>query len=189
MSEKHAEHIEHRTNNETLSEAARESLEQLRKHETAERYDENEAKATAEKARVEANAEALFSKEYSTEHKKGSKDGDAPRMITRRDKDASYQQTMNHIQAKMKAPSRTFSKVIHNPVVEKVSDAAGSTIARPNAILFGGLFAFLGVLGLYALARHIGFALSGFETIAMFIIGWIIGILVDFFRTMITGKR
>jgi hypothetical protein len=96
---------------------------------------------------------------------------------------------MDHIQVKMKAPSRAFSKVIHNPTVEKISDVAGNTIAKPNAILFGGLFAFLGVLGLYALARHIGFSLSGFETIAMFIVGWLVGILVDFFRTMITGKR
>lgn len=62
-------------------------------------------------------------------------------------------------------------------------------MARPNAILAGSVVAFFAVLGVYLLAKNLGYVLSGFETIAAFVIGWIIGILYDYFRTMITGKK
>jgi hypothetical protein len=45
------------------------------------------------------------------------------------------------------------------------------------------------VLALYVFAKTLGFTLSGFETIGAFVIGWIIGILFDFLRAMITGKQ
>lgn len=102
---------------------------------------------------------------------------------------ASYKKTMKETQAQMKPAARTFSKVIHNPAVEKTSEAVGSTVARPNAILAGSLTAFLFTLAIYVVARHYGYPLSGFETIAAFIVGWAVGLLVDYLRVMITGKK
>ena len=84
---------------------------------------------------------------------------------------------------------RTFSKVIHNPVVEKTSEVVGSTVARPNAILSGSVGAFILVLGVFLIARHYGYQLSGAETIVAFAIGWVVGIVYDFLRAMITGSR
>lgn len=89
----------------------------------------------------------------------------------------------------MPASQRAFSKFIHNPAVEKTSEAVGNTVARPNAILAGAVVAFFLVLLVYVVAKFYGYRLSGFETIGAFIIGWIIGILYDFFRVMITGKK
>jgi preprotein translocase subunit SecF len=175
---------------EALEQAASErSAELLRKHEQGERYDEGEAKHSAEQARTEANQEALFSKEYSTEQKNNTMDSDGDEVITPRKKQVAYKQTMNHIRRSMNPTERTFSKVIHNKAVEKVSDIAGSTVARPNAILFGGIFAFIGVLVLYLYARHVGFALTGFQTIGTFIVGWIFGMLVDLVRVTFKNKR
>jgi hypothetical protein len=91
--------------------------------------------------------------------------------------------------AELPLASRAFSKVIHNPAIEKTSEVVGSTIARPNAILSGALFAFLITLLIYVVARANGYPLSGSETIAGFILGWVIGMLYDFFRVMITGKK
>ncbi len=102
---------------------------------------------------------------------------------------ASYKKTMKETQAQMKPAERTFSKVIHAPAIEKTSEAVGSTIARPNAILAGSLMAFLFTLGIYMLAKYYGYPLSGFETIAAFIVGWLAGLTFDYFRVMITGKR
>ncbi len=79
--------------------------------------------------------------------------------------------------------------MIHNPVVEKTSEVVGATVARPNAILAGALVAFFAVLAVYLTAKHFGYVLSGFETIGAFIVGWVIGILYDFFKVMITGKK
>lgn len=101
----------------------------------------------------------------------------------------AYNSIMKQTQAELSAPSRAFSKFIHNPAVEKVSEVAGNTIARPNAMLAGATFAFLLTLAIYLIARFNGYPLSGTETIAAFIAGWIIGNLYDFFKTMATGKR
>ena len=102
---------------------------------------------------------------------------------------ASYKTTMKETQSQLSAPSRAFSKTIHNPVVEKASEAVGSTVARPNAILAGSVTAFLFTLAIYVVARHYGYPLSGFETIAAFILGWAVGLLGDYLRVMITGKK
>lgn len=104
-------------------------------------------------------------------------------------RDTSYKMVMDETRIHMSAPSRTFSKVIHNKVVEKTSEVAGATIARPNAILSGSIFAFILTLGVYVVAKNIGYSLSGFETIGAFILGWVIGLLYDFFKVMITGRK
>lgn len=102
---------------------------------------------------------------------------------------ASFKKTMHETRSEMSTPSRMFSAVIHNKVVEKTSEAVGSTIARPNALLSGSFFALIFTTGLYIWARYVGYPLSGFETIGAFIIGYLVGIIFDFTRIMITGKR
>jgi hypothetical protein len=93
------------------------------------------------------------------------------------------------VQNEMSAPARAFSKVIHNPAVERISDAVGSTVARPDAILSGSACACIVVLGLYLFAKYYGFSLTGFETIGAFIAGWSLGIVFDFLRRLFAGKR
>ena len=104
-------------------------------------------------------------------------------------KDASFNATMSEIRTHMPAPARAFSAFIHNKTVEKVSDAVGSTVARPNAILSGAVFAFLFTLVIYLVARHNGYPISGSETIASFALGWILGLLFDYIRVLVLGKK
>lgn len=107
---------------------------------------------------------------------------------TKKTLDASFEKEMKEARTHMSANSRTFSKVIHNKTVEKVSEATGKTIARPNAILAGSTFALIFTAVLYFWAKNAGYGLSGFETIAAFIVGWLVGIIFDFIRIAITGK-
>ena len=79
--------------------------------------------------------------------------------------------------------------MIHHKAVEQTSELLGSTIARPNAILAGAIGAFVITLAIYLIAKNFGYRLSGSESIAGFVVGWIIGLLFDYFRVMITGKR
>lgn len=145
-----------------------------------------EVEKNIEKARTEAEHEAVSGREVNRgEHKKD----DEPAPITHHTREESYKHTMKNIRGDMSAPARAFSKVIHNPAVERVSEVVGSTVARPDAILSGSVMACICVLGLYLLARYNGFALSGFETIAAFVVGWALGIVFDLLRGMITGKR
>jgi hypothetical protein len=109
--------------------------------------------------------------------------------VGKAERDASFDTTMHEVQDQMSAPSRAFSKVIHNKVVEAVSATAASTIARPNALLAGAFCAFILTLVVYLVAKNLGYPLSGFETIGAFLLGWIIGIVYDFLRTMVTGRK
>lgn len=146
-----------------------------------------EAERAIEKAREEANKEAISGRETSVGEKEKTRHEQT--QPAPRSRDESFTTTMKRAQSEMSGPSRAFSKVIHNKAVERTSEVIGSTVARPDAILSGSFFAALLVLGLYVLARYNGFSLSGFETIGAFILGWVIGLVFDFLRLMITGKR
>ena len=146
----------------------------------------------AEKARVEALETAISIEKGSAEKKTKTNDAPAPRRrggISKKEKTASYKKHMKQVQAELPPTQRAFSKVIHAPVVEKTSEFVGATVARPNAILSGAIVAFFVVLAVYLIAKNLGYVLSGFETIGAFIIGWVIGILYDYFRVLVTGKR
>lgn len=146
----------------------------------------------AEQARVEA-LESAVSIEAGGKEKDARPSDSSPAVrrgvISKTEKNASYKRTMKHVQAELSPSSRAFSKVIHAKVIEQTSEVVGSTIARPNAVLAGAVCAFILTLGVYVLAKNIGYQLSGFETIGAFIVGWMIGLTYDYLRLMITGKK
>lgn len=119
------------------------------------------------------------------------KASDIPRTvsISKQRKDESYRRTLKRVQSELPITNKIFSKVIHNKVIEKTSEIAGNTIARPNSILFGAICAFLFSLITYYVAKRIGYQLSGSETIVAFLAGWLIGILYDYLRLLFTGKK
>lgn len=147
--------------------------------------------AREEQAKQEALETAISVEAGGKEKSKTSEPQTSKRRgpISKKQKEASFKRQMKEIQAREPAASRAFSKVIHNKVIEKASDVVGSTVARPNAILAGAVVAFILTLAVYVMAKIIGFPLSGFETIGAFIIGWIIGLLYDYLRVVITGKK
>jgi hypothetical protein len=178
-------------NLESVRELGQDQTEALRqKHEKIGEFTDDSNETNSERARAEAleNAISVEKKSLSKESKhtppalrRGA--------ISKRDLDASYKRTIEQVQSELSAPSRAFSKVIHTKAVEKTSDALEATIARPNAMLAGAISAFIVTLAIYLIAKNYGYRLSGFETIGGFIIGWVIGILFDYFRVMNTGKR
>lgn len=170
-----------------LEKAAGEQLEKLKSLETSGEA-EPSPEAHVEKAREDA--ERVFSKEAGKERGKEST-GHSPRAIrkvTKKEKDAAYKKTMKQVQSEMSPAARTFSKVIHTPVIEKTSQVVGNTLARPNAILSGGVCAFIFVTLTYLVAKKYGYPLSGFETMGAFLIGWILGIIYDYAKLMFYKK-
>ncbi len=149
------------------------------------------AEAKAEEARVEALETAISVERGGAEKKKPAENSSPSRRgpISKKQREASFKKQMKDVQAELPVPSRVFSKVIHNKVVEKTSEVVGGTIARPNAILSGAVCAFVLTLAVYVVAKVVGYRLSGFETIAAFIIGWAVGIIYDYLRAVITGKK
>lgn len=183
---------EHAPNSESRVEiqaAAGERLEQLKNHTEKAGEQSSETKGERiESARHEAKE--VFAQEPGKEragHEPASPA--AIRTVTKDEKLMAYKKTMAAIRKDMSAPSRAFSAFIHGPFVERSSEVLGSSLARPNAVLAGSVAALILVSGVYVIARTFGYQLSGFETIGAFVIGWLLGIVFDYLKVMISGKR
>ncbi|TAK88919.1 hypothetical protein EPO04_02290 [Patescibacteria group bacterium] len=103
--------------------------------------------------------------------------------------EANYRHTMTTLQHRLKPASRTFSKVIHSPVVERTSEVVGSTIARPSVTVgaTGGALIFSTTLYLYA--RYYGFTLKGSEIWIGLLVGGVIGLVAEFSLRLLRGRR
>lgn len=95
------------------------------------------------------------------------------------DRAAAYRDTMRSLQRKLKPASRQFSKVIHNPAVERTSEVLGASVARPSVTLGATTTAALVGGGMYWAARHYGFAVSGSELLFGMLLGGILGFLIE----------
>jgi hypothetical protein len=163
--------------------AAERQAELVQSHERTTDQSPEQHRQTVEHAASDAERQAVSLEKPPTEQVANASDTHTVRPSRNRQaREKAYKSIMQHTQAEMKPAERTFSKVIHQPVVEKTSAVLGSTVARPNAILFGALFALILSGGVYALAKYYNYTLSGFEAIGAFIAGWLFGMLVDFAR-------
>lgn len=122
-------------------------------------------------------------KEYNTAQP------ETPVKISRDAQELAFEKSLRQARTHMNVFERTFSRFMHVKLVEKVSDFIGGTLARPNAILFGSLFALLLTVATYSTAKFFGYSLSGSESIASFGIGWIIGITIDYTHVLISGGQ
>lgn len=172
-------------NSESVRDEHQERLRQ-RMEEVGERSHENDEQSARHEA-LEAATIEQGKQPVAAERQPSPAERRGP--ASKKEHETSFNATMNEIQSQMSPSSRTFSKVIHSKPVERVSEAAGTTIARPNALLSGAVFAFILTLVVYLVAKNIGYPLSGFESIGAFILGWLIGIAYDFIKAMITGRR
>ncbi|HVW22958.1 MAG TPA: hypothetical protein VHB51_00515 [Candidatus Saccharimonadales bacterium] len=96
---------------------------------------------------------------------------------------------LQRIQHKLPAVSRTFSRVIHQPLIRAVSQVADQTVSRPSGLLGGGVVAFLGTTVYLYLAKHIGFNYNYLVFLALFIGGFIVGLALELAVWMATRSR
>jgi hypothetical protein len=169
--ERHHEHQErHERSHDQLEAARREQLEQLRQHSEAEPGD---AEKRAEAAREVINKEPVPEPEPTPEPA-------APRFHhPLLDHKLNYAQTLASVQRHLKPVSRSFSKLIHTPVVEKTSEALEKTVARPSVVAGATWTALIVGLAFYLTARHYGYQLSGSELLFSFIVGAVIGLALE----------
>lgn len=175
---------------ESQSAAAERSKELLKR---AERSGESSPESRAERAAEARNEaqEALLGRESGGAEKRRANTDITPALghASKRQRKDSYKSTMKQIQSEMNAPARTFSKVIHNKSVERLSDVVGASAARPNAVLAGSIMATFLTLFVFLVAKQYGYRLSGFETIGTFVLGWALGLIYDYARLMFATRR
>jgi len=84
---------------------------------------------------------------------------------------------------------KMFSHLIHQPTIRKISSLSENTVARPSALLAGGLLAFIGSLTYLMLAKYIGVKYNYFIFIMLFLIGYLLSLIVAFLRKRISGFK
>jgi hypothetical protein len=156
----------------------------------AEKLKEKAAKAEhAPKDNLEAiqksiEATAISGKELSIGEKEKATSS-SPLFITRKLKNDAYKRLIRKTQSHLSAPERSFSKVIHRPVVEKTSDIAGKTVARPSGILFGSMAAFVASLFLVIISKRAGFTYNYLFFFLVFVGGYFLGLLAELFYRLL----
>lgn len=99
--------------------------------------------------------------------------------ITKKIKSEHYKETMRNVQNNLPKRQQTFSKIIHQPVVEQMSEIGSKTVARPSGIIGGALLALCGSIIIMTIAKHIGFELPNSIFAILFMIGFVVGLVIE----------
>lgn len=152
-------------------------------HETAHRHKEN-----IEHIRREAQEQAQSTHEVvvdkaATEHKPKE------HFVNSELKDLAYQRTMTRIRKQLSPVSRTFSKVIHQPAIDAMSEGVAKTVGRPSGFLGGGLLALAGTTAYYYIARHYGYEYNFGVFVVLIATGFVLGWLIEAVWRVLSPKR
>lgn len=101
---------------------------------------------------------------------------------------SGYRDTLQQARSHMSLPAQIFSRFIHLRPIEIISDLLAMTLFRPLPLVFAAASAALLPLVIWLIAKHFGYSLSGTESIIAFIFGWLVGVIVDYTKILITGK-
>ena len=138
-------------------------------HEHAEKIDHIRAKIEHEAKTAERQHDTTQTNERQPLH----------HYITKHIKADQYKQTLKQVRAHLPKREKQFSKVIHQPAVEAVSEVGAKTIARPYSIIGGALFAIIGSFTVLAIARHIGFEVPNSIFFMLFIVGYLAALAIE----------
>lgn len=102
----------------------------------------------------------------------------------------TYARTLGRIRGRLSKPNQVMSKIMHNNVVDTISNSVSKTVARPSGILGGGIVALAGSSVLLYMAKHYGFKYNFFSFFILLAGGFVLGLLVELLvRTAIRIKR
>lgn len=112
-----------------------------------------------------------------------------PAVISRELKNVAFSRSMTRVRKRLSAPSRVFSRFIHNNVVDAVSETVGSTVARPSAMLGGSALSLVGLLGFSWITRHYGYAYNFTVATLLFVVGLFAGLIIELIVRKTFGKH
>jgi hypothetical protein len=185
MTEQLKSHGEHKQNNLDLSVEIKNNSERLRTD--AENAQEKDRKSI-EKLHTAAKAEAVSGKDVVVDETAESGQQKTSHLSQRTLKEQAYRQGLSKIRHHLPANQRTFSKIIHQPVVNTVSEVGSKTIGRTSGLLFAGIFTLVGSTFVLFAARHYGFSYNFGIFIALFVGGYLLGILVELVLGLLRKK-
>ena len=184
-----SEHLSHspERRSETIDTSAESAANAERLREEAKKTPEVDKK-TIEHLQHTAKEKAVSSKEIGVSEEPS---GHASQTITRGLKLDAYRKTLQRVRGQLSGSQRLLSRVIHQPALEKISNAGAQTAARPSGILGGAIFAFLGSVTLLVMSKRLGFTYNYLVFFGLFIGGFVVGLIVELLLRTVrrTSKR
>jgi hypothetical protein len=154
-------------------------------HETSAARAKHEHKEQLDKILEKVEREAISSKD--TDIEKVSADSQ-PEFFTSYVSKAALQNNLARIQQKLSKPEKQFSRFVHNPRIDQISELAGQSVARPSGLLFGGLFAFLVSLAVLIACKYYGYEYNYLLGMAGFAGGFFLGITLELLYRLVPRR-
>lgn len=104
-------------------------------------------------------------------------------------KDLTFNRTLVRVRKHLKAPDKILSKLIHNPFIDKASEATSRTVARPSGFLGGGIMALIGTSILLYLTKKYGYEFNYLAFLLLFATGFMVGLLLEIIVKLLRKKR
>lgn len=147
------------------------------RHNKAPEYTKAEQEAQIEHAQAAVAAEASKGEQP---HMPQTPIDDRPQLIDNAVKMFRMRRNLSHVQNRLKPAEKSFSKVIHQPLVRRVSESAAKTVTRPSGMLGGGIMAFVGSVLYLVLAHRVGFTYNYVFFLCFFAGGFIFGVTLEY---------
>ncbi len=183
MTERAPAHHEHSKNKEVATEPAVES--RVEHHEHHEHH-EADSSAKIEALKQKAEREAVSKHKVQVDAKEPIH---SQTIINRELKLLTLKRTLSRLRRHLSGPEKVFSKIIHQPAVDKVSRAGEKTIARPYGILAAGVTALLGSSILLLTAKHYGFRYNLSVFFILLATGYLGGTFLEVLVRALNKKR
>lgn len=103
-----------------------------------------------------------------------------PQLVDKTAKTLRMRQNLRLIQSKLKPAEKRFSGVVHQPLLQLISEPVAKTIARPAGLLGGSLVAFLGSIAYEWLTRRYTLTYNYTFFLLFFIVGFALGLIGEY---------
>jgi hypothetical protein len=156
--------------------------------EKAEQAEQDPLQKHVESLARAAETQAISGKELNVGDKQGESSSQTFGIQKQLKKDA-YKRTISKVQSQLPLPERVISRVIHQPVVDSVSNVAGKTVARPSGFFFGSLFALLGSSAFLYMSKHYGFTYNYAVLFILFVGGFALGLVLELLYRLVVRRK
>lgn len=175
MSERAPQH--HSPEQQHSPEAAAERLDAIRKELEAKAESQHGPEHSVEQIARTVEQHAISGKEMSRGDHADNRHH--PVLINKQLKDMAYSRTMVRVRKRLSAPSRLLSRAVHSKVLERPSELASTTIARPSSMLGGAFIAAIGTSLLLWITKRYGYEYNYLAIVLLFAAGMILGLGVE----------
>lgn len=146
----------------------------------------HEHRENLERIRAKTAQEALGAAETRRPAETAEVDSPAQTFVNRELKAMAYARTMTRVRKQLSPVSQLFSRIVHQPAVNALSEVGAKTVGRPSGIIGGGLAAFVGTSIYYYLTKHYGYEYKFSVFLILlaggFVVGWAAELLLHFFK-------